>query len=389
MADPIKQYTQKDGKTSYYFSIYVGINELTGKKMRVTRRGFKTKTQAKTAMARLLAGVVKTNEVKPPKYENMYKNWLEGYKTTVKESTLNRVMSMFKHHIIPSLGKFYIDKINPDMIQKIANQWAEQFVDYRKIIAYAALPLRLAERRGIIQRNPFDLIEKPKMGKISDKDGFENFWDRSQLEIFFAALENKYGPTAKHPLPKAIVFFRVLAFTGLRRGEILALVWSDINFKTNTLKITKAVTRKLNNQMTIGTPKTKTSIRTLDLDAKTIAILKRWKIQQAEELLMVGLKQKDNDNQLIFQNLNNHLLSLPKPSKWLNEVIKQTNLPPITIHGFRHTFASLAFESGATIKQVQSQLGHSDVTTTLNIYTHVSKKAKKETISKFTNYVNF
>ncbi|MCH4172603.1 MAG: site-specific integrase [Lactobacillus sp.] len=389
MKDPIKPYKRQNGETYYYFKAYVGINEATGKKIETTRRGFKSRAAAKLAMSRLIAQVDKMGQNKPPRYEEMYHRWHEGYKTTVKESTLNRVEGIFKHHVIPALGKYYINKITPDMAQKIANNWSKELVDFRKVLAYAALPLKLAERRGIIQRNPFDLIERPKKGKISDKEGFENFWDRQQLKVFFEQLDSQYGPAGSRPNPKAITFFRLIAFTGLRKGEILAMTWHDINFKKKTLSVERTVTRGLNNKMMVGTPKTKNSIRTLDLDAKTIALLKQWKIKQAEELLFYGITQGNATDQLVFQNAKNKLLSTTKPDKWLESVISHTSLSKITIHGFRHTFASLAFESGATIKQVQAQLGHSDVKTTLNIYTHVTKRSKQETINKFSSYVGF
>ncbi|WP_290123376.1 tyrosine-type recombinase/integrase [Secundilactobacillus silagei] len=80
-----------------------------------------------------------------------------------------------------------------------------------------------------------------------------------------------------------------------------------------------------------------------------------------------------------------------QPSKiriWLMHVINKYHLKYITVHGLRHTHASLLFEAGATIKEVQDRLGHSDVKTTMDIYTHVSKYARKETASKFSQYIN-
>ncbi|MCP9313404.1 site-specific integrase [Liquorilactobacillus satsumensis] len=173
----------------------------------------------------------------------------------------------------------------------------------------------------------------------------------------------------------------------MRKGEALALKWNDLDFTNHTLSINKTITRTVDNKMVVGTPKTLHSIRTLDL-ATTFNTMAQWRMQQREEMFMLGYNT-DNADQLVFSNNRNELLTTSKPNKWLAHVIKKYDLKHIGVHGFRHTFASIAFESGATIKQVQEQLGHSDVQTTLNVYSHVSKYAKKETIDKFANYVNF
>ena len=94
-------------------------------------------------------------------------------------------------------------------------------------------------------------------------------------------------------------------------------------------------------------------------------------------------------NQLMFSNTKNGYHSLNTPAKWLKPIIADHNLKPITIHGFRHSHASLLFSAGASIKEVQLRLGHADVATTLNIYTHVTKKQNKEAVEKLANYANF
>lgn len=93
--------------------------------------------------------------------------------------------------------------------------------------------------------------------------------------------------------------------------------------------------------------------------------------------------------QLVFANLKNGYKSLNTPARWLKEIIKDSQLKPITIHGFRHTSASLLFEAGATIKEVQTRLGHDDAQTTLNIYTHVTQKQDNQAAEKLANLLDF
>lgn len=94
-----------------------------------------------------------------------------------------------------------------------------------------------------------------------------------------------------------------------------------------------------------------------------------------------------NKNQLIFSNTKNEFLQLVQVQKWMYSVQKKYKLKHVSLHGLRHTHCSLLFEAGASIKEVQDRLGHSDVKTTLDIYTHVTKKAKEGAIQKFVDYL--
>lgn len=101
-------------------------------------------------------------------------------------------------------------------------------------------------------------------------------------------------------------------------------------------------------------------------------------------LLSRGIRVKSNDRQLIFSNQKNEILY----HNYLKEILDKYPEYQITVHSFRHTHSSLLFEAGASIKQVQERLGHADIKTTLDIYTHVTKSAEKETPNIFLKYMN-
>lgn len=126
--------------------------------------------------------------------------------------------------------------------------------------------------------------------------------------------------------------------------------------------------------------------RTITMDNKTMDLLKLWKREQAEKYLELGFNTTKK-NQLVFPNKKNDLHEPNKTYPWLKRVLDKYDLEPIATHGLRHTHCSLLFEAGATIKEVQVRLGHRDVKTTLDIYTHVTKQAQAGTIEKFDNYV--
>ncbi len=168
-------------------------------------------------------------------------------------------------------------------------------------------------------------------------------------------------------------YFYLLAYTGLRKSEALALHWDDIDFKTKTL----SVKRNITDGHILLEPKTKTSIRQIWLDDGTIKILSDYKKFQLPIL----------HNPIVFRNTQDNYTAMSQPLKKLNKIIKKYNLPKISIHGFRHTHCSLLFEAGATIKEVQDRLGHKNVKTTMDIYAHVTKETKKDVADKFSNYM--
>lgn len=163
----------------------------------------------------------------------------------------------------------------------------------------------------------------------------------------------------------------------------MALTWADIDFHQNTLSVNKNVAILARKQY-ISTTKTTSSEREISIDVETINILKKWKLAQKQILLSRGIPPEKDSKQLIFSNTKNKLLT----HSLLGKKLKEYDSIDISPHGFRHTHASLLFEAGATIKQVQERLGHSDIKTTLNIYAHVTKDAEKDIGNNFLKYMN-
>lgn len=381
---PIKSYKLKNGDLRYEFPVYLGVDPLTGKQKRTMKRGFKTRKEAELALARIKLDVANGTYhlERVERYKEVYDLWIKQYEKTVEESTFVKTAGIFKNHILPAMGSYKIDKINVDVCQKHVDDWAEKLKKYRMVKAYAAKVLDFAIKRGYIQTNPFTHVDMPntinKNGHITNEDEQENFYTREQLIKFLTCLENESNY-------KAYALFRLLAFSGMRKGEALALTWKDINFTTEELRINKAISRGIDNQLYVKSTKTGV-VRTIKMDEKTMAVLKTWKKKQKQDYFKLGFNTLQ-PNQLVFSNEQNEFLQPTKTRKWITYIQSKYQLSTITTHGLRHTHCSLLFEAGATLKEVQDRLGHSDVQTTMNIYTHVTKKAKEEAISKFANYI--
>lgn len=368
----IKEYIKKNGEKAYMFKLYLGIDQDTKKPIRTTRRGFRTQREARLAIADLELNGLSKPESEPQMihtYEQIYNLWYEEYKTTVKASTLLKTERVFKNHILPAFGNKPIQDIKPMDAQNQMNIWHKKLVRASMVMNYAGLVFDYAIRMQLINMNPTKVIKKPVRKESVREDKDMNFYDKDELKKFMAALENNNNF-------RAFVYFRLLAFTGMRKGESLALKWSDIDLEKQTLYINKAVSRSATG-LYIQTPKTSSSIRRISIDDKTVSILQEYK--------------KESPDGLVFQSEDGGILSPAKPRKWYLTAMK--NLPDdfkqISIHGFRHTHASLLFEAGASIKDVQSRLGHSDIQTTMDVYTHVSKTAKEQLANRFNNYVDF
>lgn len=172
----------------------------------------------------------------------------------------------------------------------------------------------------------------------------------------------------------------------MRKGEALALKWKDISFRDNEIQINKAISRGKDNQLYEKSTKTGVA-RTIKMDQRTMAILKEWQKKQKEDYFKLGFNTK-SPNQLVFSNEYNEFSQPTKTRKWILYVQKKYHLKEVSTHGLRHTHCSLLFEAGAKIKKVQDRLGHSDIQTTMNIYAHVTAKAKESAIQKFEEYLS-
>ncbi|MFS7200607.1 tyrosine-type recombinase/integrase [Carnobacterium divergens] len=374
----IKKYIKKDGSTAYMFNAYLGIDPSTGKSKRTTRRGFRTQKEAKLALSRLELEI-DTNGFSKQNYstfKDVYELWYAQYINTVKPITASHTERMFRLHILPKFGDIKITKLSKLACQKAVNEWSESFSAFHLLKAITQKMLNYAVSQDILTNNPMQYVVMPKKNE-SIKEEKTQFLELSELKIF---LDKANETLSFHDY----LMFRVLAFTGMRKGELYVLNWNDLDFVRKTVSVEKTLS-VVNQKYTVTTPKTKTSIRKISLDDKTLSELIRWKKLQKQELLKYGFHVEKDSQQLIFHRDDNSLLHPRRLNILLISKLK-TNLTP---HSFRHTHASLLFESGSTIKDVQKRLGHNNVTTTMDIYTHVTKTSERKSIDELSKYANF
>ena len=378
----IQEYRLKDGTKRYKARVYVGIDSLTGKQKEITRKGFKSRKEATLAEARLkLEYEEKTYNAKNNKYtfKQIYELFLVEHKNTVKPSTYATTRRYAKLHILPKIANKRIDSFTVLDCQRLVNQWAEYFNSAKYPKGITQQVFDYAIKMNIITDNPMRKVKLPKAkGTVNEVN---KFYSTDELKHFFDCVKD-YGNM------KYLAFFRLLAFTGMRKGEALALNWSDIDFEKKLVHITKGVVLDENSNPMISTTKTKKSVRTVSLDAESIATLKKWKIEQAKELMSIGINSL-NKHQLLFTYDANKLYRPSYSNCWLEQIIKKYKLKKITMHGFRHSHCSLLFEMGTPIQVVQERLGHTNIKTTMDIYTHVTEKQRDDIAENIAKHLGF
>lgn len=282
--------------------------------------------------------------------------------------------------MLPLFGKMKISKITIPFCQRQVNHWYSYYKKYSNLMGLTSSILKYALSLRLIHSNPMDGVIRPKRRKRVDEEKFvAPYYSKDEL-LDFIEITKSY-PDPLYPI------FRILAFTGLRKGELLGLRWKDIDFRNKTLSVKQTLATVENWRLEFQVPKTEKSLRTISLDDETLQVIKRWQLKQKELFLQFGIKALKKGDQLLFTTEENKPYYLDFINHNLKLIVKEHNLKYITPHGFRHTHCSLLFESGASLKEVQVRLGHTDIKTTMDIYAHVSKRQTEETASRFADFM--
>jgi integrase len=220
----------------------------------------------------------------------------------------------------------------------------------RKIGLALSAVFSSAVKKQIMRENPFKFVTAPKKAEIS-----HTVLDLEQASLLLRLLEDCKNHTHR-------ALFKLLLFTGIRSGEARALLWDDIDFDTGLMTINKG----LDNKGRITPPKTSKSVRIINLTGSLLDFLKEYKSEQTENVILMR-----NNRGIVFPNSFGDYMTEGVAITALKKLIKGTALPQtLTVHGLRHTNASLLISEGNTPTTVSALLGHSKTSTTLNIYAH-------------------
>lgn len=317
------------------------------------------------------------NMVATIKFEDFTKQWFKEYaEMRLKESTLQGYHSM-ESRIYKALGHIRLDKLTTRHIQKFILELCETECESRRCkqgkLSTKTIKLHKSMISSIldyevkmqmIRENPCKNVQIPRV-TTPEKEFYTIEEAQRLFELFEQESDHNY----------IYVCFHILAiYSGFRLGELMGLEWKDINFDTNVVTVNRTCLYSKGKGHYTETPKTSQSMRSLKLPQDVIDVLKRWRGLQDIQRNKVGSKWIDTDR--VFTKWNGLTLDRSAPSRYFKKFCERTGMRYVTNHSWRHLNATLLINSGVDVKTVQSCLGHSVATTTLNLYCHTFQTAQ-------------
>jgi len=366
------------------------VDRQTGKQREKTKSGFVSKKEAQLAAAAEELNIDQFgfaengNEI----VENFFIDWLEVYKKpNVKPITYSVQERNVRLNIFPRWGKYKLKDITRTEYQKWINELREHYSEgtVRRIHSIFSSAINDAVHEfHIIRENPIQKIKIPK--DINNNESVKYF-TKEQLDKFLESLKTPQKKAKYQHSIQYFALFTLLARTGLRIGEALALTWDDIDLENQSLTINKTLVYPLNSTPYISTPKSKKSERIIKIDNKTVKVLKKHKINRNEVVLMYQNYKSCKDNIVFFQH-DGRWLRTNVVREYFKEVCKRVDLPVLSPHALRHSHAVHLLEAGANLKYVSKRLGHASVKVTADTYLHITERIEDEALELYSQYLN-
>lgn len=306
--------------------------------------------------------------------DRYFEEWKKGKRATTKSNSLRAYTSIYNKHISAELGKKKVQSIERREIIALQNKLAEELqansVNY--VMTVLKMIFRSAVDDDIILKSPCKGI-KPLKAEQEAKDNIHRALTVEEQTDFMQYMKDRY-------LYECIAF---MLLTGVRVGEASAITWRDIDYKNNVIHINKTITRTENEEKAVGTPKSEASKRDIPLTEDTKKILKSQKAKC--ELLkgsnIIGLDER------IFPTINGKILMSDSIGYEIKAVLKimekdGKHIDTFTAHAFRDTFATRFIEQGGTPQTLKTILGHTHLSMTMDLYSHVLPNTKAEEMQK-------
>ena len=318
------------------------------------------------------------NVVATIKFEDFARQWFKEYAAMrLKESTLQGYHTM-EARTYKAIGHIRLDKLTTRHIQKFILELCETSrkdgrdknggkLSTKTIKLYKSMIssiLDYAVKMQMIKENPCKNVQIPRV-TTPEKE----LYTIEEAQKLFELLKEE----SKHNY--IYVCFYILAiYSGFRLGELMGLEWKDINFDTNVVTVNRTCLYSKERGHYTETPKTAQSMRSLKLSQDVMDVLKKWQSLQEIQRKKVGSKWIETDR--VFTKWNGLTLDRSAPGRYFKKFCERTGMRYVSNHSWRHLNATLLINSGIDVKTVQSCLGHSVATTTLNLYCHTFQTAQ-------------
>lgn len=370
---------KRSNKWYYYFDL--GIVE--GKRKKVERVGGNTKKEAEKALREALneyenSGIVfEESNISLSDYLDF---WYKEYVLlNCKYNTQESYRINIEKHIKPKLGAYKLKALTPAILQNFINkkykeEYSQSTLQVLKAILHRSLKSAVYPYKHI-RENPMQYVSIPKTKTKTETNKIKTI----TLEEFNQTL-NIFPQDSFQRIVLLIGFY-----TGMRRGEIIALTWDDIDLDNKTITVKHTLIKKKNGMFELSQPKTESSCRTIFTGDTLIKALKEHKLYQKKMKLKYGEFYFDSD--WVCTKENGQQVTIHTMDTIVRQIREALN-NDFHFHCLRHTHATLLLENGANIKDIQNRLGHSQLSTTMDTYSHVTDKMKNETVDIFERITN-
>jgi integrase len=282
----------------------------------------------------------------------LFDQWLPHAATRVKGKTLHRYGQLLRVHVVHSLGNVKLAKLRPAHIQAAIDKM--ETAPRTRLHCYRVLSaaLRQAVRWQIISSNPATAASPPRPGRAQLR-----IPSSEDVRRVLAADDGWFG-----------VALTLLASTGMRRGEVLALQWSSVDLDAGLARIVQSV-EAVGQQLRFGLPKTDRARRTVALPPGMVSMLKRWHKDQLERRILLGAEWNGTD--LVVERGDGFPIHPDLVSRKFQRLAVQLGLAGVRLHDLRHWYATECLKAGVHPKVVSEALGHSSVAFTMDVYSHL------------------
>lgn len=302
-----------------------------------------------------------------------FKNWMVMTKPTIKYSSFYAYEGRYRHHIQPVIGGMRIADVRAIHCQAILNRMVPKYkgTTIQSVRRLLTAMFSAAADNDIITKSP---VTKSGVKVPKEIERHVRVLSREEQEKFFAVASKTVNYRQ----------YLLVSLTGLRAAELIGLKWSDIDWENHTIHVQRTLTyRYEKHEWMWDTPKTKNSNRIIQLPDQ----LYRMFLEMKDEPSRVTENTPKEFRNLIFLNRKGYPVSNPVYDSHVRQVCNKAGIKYFSMHSLRHTFATRAQEAGVDAKVLSEILGHSVVTTTMDIYVHVMDDTKRDEMEKLVTYV--
>jgi len=375
----MKGHIYQRAKGSWTIVYDLPMDTVTGRRRQKSQRVKGTKRDAERALREVLLSLEQGSYVKPNKIAlgELLRQWLKEYASmNTTDRTQESYTSIIERHLIPALGRvslvdlqaqniqsYYAKKLSEGRADGKGGLSARSVVYHHRILSKA---LDYAVKMGLVVRNMAKVVEPPRVARVT----MQTLSQEEVSRFLDVARETDY-----------YVYFATLLYTGLRRGELLALRWRNMDLGSGKLSVVETAYRLGSGEYRIKEPKTPQSRRSVILPPSLVDLFKVYRFDQ--ELLRIQLGISLNADDFVFIRPDGSPINPNAVTLAFRRIIKRAGLKDIRIHDLRHTHATLMLKAGIHPKVVSERLGHANIGITLDIYSHVLPGLQEAAAEKF------